>query len=131
MEANNQLEAVYDLSPMLNSIVQEFEGYVKQLWCFAKRNPQADLYQLEEQARHLNRQCFASALQMAAQLSVQQVEEGWHLGNNRCECGQIPRYKGRQQRTLQTWVGMVTLERGYFYCEGCGTVKGVAQGATH
>ncbi len=35
MEASSQFEAVCDLSPMLQSIVQEFEGLVKQLWGFA------------------------------------------------------------------------------------------------
>jgi hypothetical protein len=121
MEVSNQLEAVCDLAPMLQSIVQEFEGLVKQLWGFAQRNPQADFSQLEGQARHLSRECFTSALQTAAQLHRQQVEEEWLLGNNCCDCGRTPRYKGRQKRTLQTWVGQVTLERGYFYCRGCGT----------
>jgi hypothetical protein len=120
---SDDVQADCDLSRVLNGIVQEFEGLVKQLWCFARRNPQADLSQLEEQARHLSKECFASALQMAAQLHVRQVEEGWYLGNDPCECGRIARtrYKGRQKRTLQTWVGAITLERGYFYCEGCGT----------
>jgi hypothetical protein len=121
MGTSSELEAVCDLAPVLNSIVQEFEGLVKQLWHFARRNPQADFSQLEEQARHLSRECFASALQTAIGLHRQQVEQGWHLGNNCCECGRIPRYKGKQWRTLQTWVGSVRLERSYFHCGGCGT----------
>ena len=108
MEVSNQLEAVCDLSPMLNSIVQEFEALVKQLWLFAQRTPQVDFSQLEEQARQLSRECFALALQTAAQLHRQQVEEEWLLGQRCCECGQTLRYKGRQKRTLQTWVGQVT-----------------------
>src|SRR6059058_655941 len=114
MEVSNQLEAVCDLAPMLQSIVQEFEGRVKQLWRFSQHNPQADFAQLEEQARLLSAQCFASALQAAAQLHRHGIEEGWLLGQQRCECGRSTRYKGRQKRTLTTWVGAVTLERGYF-----------------
>jgi Uncharacterised protein family (UPF0236) len=121
MEASSQLEAVCDLSPMLNSIVQEFEGLVKQLWVFARCKPQADFSYLEEQARQLSRECFASALQTAAHLHRHSIEEGWLLGSNCCKCGRTPRYKGRQKRTLQTWVGSVTLERGYFHCAGCGS----------
>jgi hypothetical protein len=121
MEVSNQLEAVCDLAPMLNSIVQEFEALVKQLWVFAQRSPQADFSQLEKQARQLSRECFARALQTAAQLHRQQVEQEWLVGQRCCECGHPPRYKGQQKRTLQTWVGQVTLERGYFYCRGCGT----------
>ena len=44
MEVSSQLEAVYDLAPVLNSIVQEFEGLVKQLWAFALHNPQAQFH---------------------------------------------------------------------------------------
>ena len=43
------------------------------------------------------------------------------LGKALCECGGVPQYKGQQERTLSTWVGAVTLQRGYFYCKGCGT----------
>ena len=115
---HQQLES---LAPLLSGIVQEFEGLVKQLWLFALRNPDAQFSQLEEQARQLHAECFASALQAAAGLHCAQIEEKWLLGQARCECGQAPQYKGRQRRTVQSWVGKVTLERGYFYCTGCGS----------
>ena len=106
---------------LLASIVQEFEGLVKQLWLFVQHNPQAPLSSIEEQARQLHRECFSSAVQVAAGLHRTQIEEKWLLGHVQCECGQTPQYKGKQRRTVQTWVGKVTLERGYFYCKGCGT----------
>jgi Uncharacterised protein family (UPF0236) len=109
------------LSPLLTGIVQEFEGLVKQLWLFALGNPDVEFSHLEEQARQLHRECFSSAVQGAAQVHRSRIEERWLLGKIRCECGQTPQYKGKQRRTLQTWVGAVTLERGYFYCKGCGT----------
>lgn len=58
METSTQYPAICDLTPMLQSIVQEFEGRVKQLWTFSEHNPQADFAQLEEQARLLSTQCF-------------------------------------------------------------------------
>lgn len=122
MEANTEHQAVSDLTPMLlNAIVQEFEGRVKQLWGFSYHNPQADFAQLEEVAQQLSKECFARALQAAAQAHRHSIEEGWLLGQRRCECGESTRYKGKQARTLQTWVGPIRLERGYFYCRGCGT----------
>src|SRR5438874_6699934 len=123
MEASTQLQAVCDLTPMLNTIVREFEAHVKQLWCFSQHNPQADFAQLEKMARLLSKECFASALQTAAHLHRHSIEAGWLLGHRRCQCGctQPTRYKGKQKRTLQTWVGAVTLERGYFHCAGCDT----------
>ena len=115
-------QVVTDLTtPLLTCIVREFEGLVKQLWVFAQHNPEADLSQLEGQARQLSKECFASALQGAVQLHRTQIEEGWLLGQCRCECGQSPQYKGKQRRTVQTWVGPITLERGYFHCRGCNT----------
>ncbi len=120
---SSKLQVVCDLSPVLQSIVQEFEGLVKQLWAFAHSNPHSDFAQLEEQARQLSKECFASALQTAAELHRRTIEESWLLGQQCCECGcgRAARYKGRQKRTLQTWVGPVTLERGYFHCAGCDT----------
>jgi hypothetical protein len=107
-------------TPPLTRIVREFEGLVKQLWIFSQHNPHADFSQLEEQARQLSRECFASALQAAAQSHRPHIEEGWLPGQSQCECGQTPQYKGEQQRTVQTWVGTIRLERGYFHCRGCG-----------
>jgi hypothetical protein len=48
------------------------------------------------------------------------IEESWLLGQAHCECGETPRYKGSQKRTIQTWVGTVKVQRGYFHCGRCG-----------
>jgi hypothetical protein len=37
----------------------------------------------------------------------------------RCECGQSMNYQGKRPKTLQTLVGTVTVERGYWYCRQC------------
>lgn len=118
---SSEFQAVCDLSPVLTSIVQEFEGLVKQLWGYAQRNPQAHFSDIEEQARRPHKECFSSAVQAATQLHRTQIEEEWLLGRVKCECGGIPQYKGRHKRTLHTWVGAVTVERGYFYCKECRT----------
>src|SRR5207244_5915821 len=66
------------------------------------------------------RHCLAAALQAAVGERRTAAEDEWLLGHSRCECGEVPQYKGRQKRTVQTWVGTITLERGYFHCTGCG-----------
>src|SRR5215210_2453078 len=108
---------------LLTRIVTEFEDLVKQLWVYAQHNPQADFSALEDRARQLHSECFASALAVAAGLHRTHIEEKWLLGKEHCECGCgcTPQYKGTQRRTLQTWVGAVTLERSYFYCKRCRT----------
>ncbi|MBF6614776.1 MAG: ISKra4 family transposase [Chloroflexi bacterium] len=115
------MEGQDQTASLLASIVQEFEGLVKQLWVYAQRNPDADFSSLEQRAQQLRSECFASALEAAAELHRTRVEEEWLLGKVDCECGQRPQYKGKQRRTIQTWVGSVTLERGYFYCKECRT----------
>jgi hypothetical protein len=108
------LEGQEHIAQPLAGIVKEFEGLVKQLWVYAQRNPSADFSTLEQEARQLRSECFASALQVAALMHRTQVEEEWLLGRVRCRCGGAPEYKGEQRRTIQTWVGEVTLKRGYF-----------------
>ncbi len=41
--------------------------------------------------------------------------EGFH----QCACGQESRYKGQQKRSQETFVGRITWQRGYYYCESC------------
>jgi len=117
--SSNALQAVCDLSPVLTCIVKEFEELVKQLWVYAQHNPNIGFGVLEDKARQLRAECFSSALRAAALMHRTQVEEGWLLGRARCSCGGTPQYKGEQARTIQTWVGDVTLTRGYFYCKRC------------
>jgi len=37
-----------------------------------------------------------------------------------CECGQVARYAGRREKTFQSVLGPLKLERAYFHCEACG-----------
>ena len=36
-----------------------------------------------------------------------------------CACGREARYKGRQPRSQETYVGRITWRRGYYYCGNC------------
>ena len=35
------------------------------------------------------------------------------------DCQREMRYKGMKENTVSSWVGEVTFERGYFYCDHC------------
>ena len=59
-------------------------------------------------------------------LAARVVERGFnqdrsdHVGPRRpCRCGSEPRYAGRHPKTFETVLGPLTLERAYYYCEGC------------
>lgn len=121
MQTSTQHQELTSLTPALDFIVKQFEASVKRFWHSSQANPQAQFAQLEEEARQLSRHCFASALQVVTQARRQQVEDEWLLDRRSCECGAAPQYKGSQRRTLQTWVGTITWERGYFHCRRCGT----------
>lgn len=36
------------------------------------------------------------------------------------ECGSEMRYKGQKSKRVQSWVGQLELDRGYYYCQACG-----------
>lgn len=38
----------------------------------------------------------------------------------RCECGQLARYAGRREKTFQSVLGPLKLQRAYFHCAACG-----------
>jgi hypothetical protein len=38
-----------------------------------------------------------------------------------CACGGIARYAGRRCKTFESVLGLLTLERAYYYCVACGT----------
>lgn len=37
-----------------------------------------------------------------------------------CECGQLARYAGRREKTFESVLGPLKLERAYFHCAACG-----------
>ena len=99
---------------LLQSIVSRFEQRVNEFLDYAESYPEASFAELEAQARKLSRDCLAPALEAVVQ-AQQESAEAW-VG---CECGQIPAYKGEQQRSQETYVGRIQWWRGYYYCTHC------------
>jgi hypothetical protein len=99
---------------LLRDSVAEFERRVNALLDYEETCPQATLGELEAEARGLSRDCFAPVLEALLGWRSQEVEA--YPG---CECGDVPLYKGQQQRSQETFVGRITWQRGYYYCETC------------
>jgi len=99
---------------LLRDSVAEFERRVNALLDYEETYPQATLGELEAEARRLSRDCFAPVLEALLQGRSKEVKV--YPG---CGCGEVPSYKGQQQRSQETLVGRITWQRGYYYCATC------------
>ena len=98
----------------LEAIGAEAERRVKQLWEYADRHGGATLAELERQAEQLSRGLLAPAVEAVV------AERSSCFTEDACpECGARMHYKGRQKRRQETLAGVVTWERGYYYCRHC------------
>jgi len=100
---------------LLASIMRQYERRVNEFWRYREAHPEATLADLEAKARQLSHDCFASALEAGVQMGREAAE-----GRPRCSCGRVMAYKGDQVRSLETYVGRITLRRGYYRCASCG-----------
>ena len=100
---------------LLSTIIHGFEQRVNQSMRYAESHPEASLADLERKARQVSRDCFAAVLEAEVEMRRQAAEEA-----PRCSsCGRLLAYKGDQVRQLETYVGRITLRRGYYYCRFC------------
>jgi len=100
---------------LLGTIMREYERRVNEFMRYREAHPEATLAELEGKAHLLSRDCFAPVLEAGAQMGRKAAEE-----RPRCSCGRLMAYKGDQVRHLETYVGQITLRRGYYYCRVCG-----------
>ena len=99
---------------------KELEGKakeaIKKLLDWDEAHPAPDLTQIEDIVLELREELgkeFAASL-VSSQEKVEPVVE-------RCgTCGQELRNKGRKRKVIESRVGEIALERGYYYCPECG-----------
>jgi hypothetical protein len=63
------------------------------------------------------------ALRLAGRAVEQRINADQSDGGKphaRCECGQLARYAGRREKTFESVLGQLKLERAYYYCAACG-----------
>ncbi len=99
---------------LFGTIIHRFEQRVNAFIRYADSHPEATLADLEKKARQLSQDCFAAVLEAEVEARRQAAEE-----KPRCDCGRLMTYKGDQVRHLETYVGRVTIRRGYYYCRAC------------
>ena len=63
------------------------------------------------------------ALHLAGRAVAQRLNADRSDGGSshlRCHCGQLARYAGRREKTFESVLGPLQLERAYFHCPACG-----------
>ena len=92
------------------------KGVIKRLMDWNEAHAAPDLTQIEDIVLELREELgkeFAAGL-VSSQEKVEPVVE-------RCgTCGQEMRNKGRKRKVVESRLGGIELERGYYYCPECG-----------
>lgn len=98
------------------AFLAEIEKMVDEMLEWEEEHPTPTLTEIEELALKLRRQ-FG---QQVAEFLVQRQEAVRPVPGPVCpECGQEMRYKWRGKRRIESRVGSLEMERGYYYCERC------------
>ena len=88
---------------------------IQELLDWNETHPAPDLTQIEDIVLALREKLSQAMVEsvITSQESVQPVE--WSCP----KCGGRMRYKGRKTKGVESRVGEVALERGYYYCAAC------------
>lgn len=98
----------------LGGILAETERRVKSLWGYADQREKLTLEELEHRAQELTYGLFAEAVQL-----VLKERSAAFIDDHCARCGRRTHYKGKSRRCQETVAGLVTWERGYYYCRRC------------
>ena len=94
----------------------EAEALIESLLDWDERTSKPNLRQIEDEVLDLRRR-FGQRLAktvIEAQAAKQPAE------NPQCpQCGEEMRYKGQKEADVESRLGMLALERGYYYCARC------------
>lgn len=89
---------------------------IEKLLDWNEGNPAPDLAQIEEIVLELREEM---GLEMAA--SVLKGQEKRMPVVEKCKtCGKEIRSKGQKRKVIESQIGEIVMERGYYYCEECG-----------
>ena len=98
-------------------LMKEAERIINELLSWEEETEKPNLSQIEEVVLAL-REGLSKKMAERVIAGQEAVRPG---PGPRCEgCGVEMRYKGQKSKRVKSWVGELALERGYYYCEGCG-----------
>ncbi|NLS79394.1 MAG: hypothetical protein GXY76_19255 [Chloroflexi bacterium] len=97
-------------------LLAEAEALIESLLDWDEQTNQPNLRQIEAEVLDLRRQ-FGQRLAQAviADQEAQQPAAAPHCP----QCGQTLRYKGQKGANIETRLGPLAIERGYYYCARC------------
>ncbi len=97
-------------------LMKAAEEVIDELLDWSETTPESNLTQIEALVGRLRK---TLGEQMALEV-VNAQEARQPVPGPRCpECGQEMRYKGPKEVTVESWVGDLTIERGYYHCPDC------------
>lgn len=98
------------------ALLKEAEVLIESLLDWDERTSRPNLRQIEEEVLELRRQ-FGQRL---AQTVIEGQEAKQPAAAPQCEqCGEVMRYKGQKEVGIESRVGGLAVERGYYYCTRC------------
>jgi hypothetical protein len=99
-------------------LMKEAEAVIDELLAWHLESDQPNLAQIEDKVLDL-RQRLSEQMSQAVIANQEAVRP---VPGPACErCGQEMRYKDMKKVRVTSWVGELTLDRGYYYCEQCRT----------
>ncbi|MCK4723695.1 MAG: hypothetical protein KAT75_10340 [Dehalococcoidia bacterium] len=92
------------------------EEVIDKLLDWSEATPESNLTEIEVLVGRLRK---TLGEQMALEvINAQEARQA--VPGPRCAgCGQEMRYKGPKEVTVESWVGDLTIERGYYHCPNC------------
>ena len=101
---------------MKAELMKQAEAIIDELIEWQAETKQPNFNQIEEKVLELRQKLGEEMTRMSirGQAAVRPVP-----GPRCSNCQREMRYKGMKKNTVSSWVGEVTFERGYYYCDHC------------
>jgi uncharacterized protein with PIN domain len=96
--------------------MKEAEDVIDELLDWSDSTPEPNLTQIEPVVLRLRKRLSE---QMALEVINDQEARQPVLGPRCPACQQEMRYKGQKEVTVESWVGDLSIERGYYHCPDC------------
>jgi len=98
------------------ALLREVEAVVDQLFVWEEDHARPTLSEIEQVILQLRQKLG----QRMAEIVFEAQEGNRPVPGPSCaQCGQEMRYKGQKEKTIESLVGSLDLERGYYTCPGC------------
>jgi len=97
-------------------LMRQAEAVIDKLLDWSESTSEPNLTQIEAMVLRLRKRLSE---QMALEVIDAQEARQPVLGPQCPACQQEMRYKGQKEVTVESWVGDLSIERGYYYCPDC------------